>query len=127
LAQQHNIPNIWEDAMLTREALTERQADFALRVSKERDLPLVILGRAFKPESDLEDGSCALLLANILREKGWDGLHHDEAVPYPPSVFFIATAHSWLIRAYPPGSVVIDPWGIVPDHEGVEVIRLGRT
>ena len=32
----------------------------------------------------------------------------------------------YATRDYPPGSVVIDPFGIVPDREGVTVIRVGR-
>ena len=45
-----------------------------------------------------------------------------------PQVFFVATAHpEYAERGFPKGSVVIDPWRMVPDREGVEVRRLGEN
>lgn len=44
------------------------------------------------------------------------------------SVFFIATAHDeYRTRRFPPGSVVIDPWRMIPDQPGVTVRRLGEN
>jgi len=43
------------------------------------------------------------------------------------AVHVIATCHDEFYRmSYPCGSVIIDPWGQMPDQEGVEVIRVGR-
>jgi hypothetical protein len=45
-----------------------------------------------------------------------------------PGVFFIATAHDeYRTRRFPEGSVVIDPWRMIPDQEGVTVRRLGEN
>jgi hypothetical protein len=44
------------------------------------------------------------------------------------TVFFIATAHDeYRTRRFPPGSVVIDPWRMIPDQPGVTVRRLGEN
>lgn len=45
-----------------------------------------------------------------------------------PAVYVVATAHPEFFQPgiYPKGSVVLDPWGRVPDQEGVRVIRIGR-
>jgi len=44
------------------------------------------------------------------------------------SVFFIGTAHDeYRTRRFPPGSVVIDPWRMIPDQQGVTVRRLGEN
>lgn len=44
------------------------------------------------------------------------------------SVFFIGTAHDeYRTRRFPEGSVVIDPWRMIPDQQGVTVRRLGEN
>lgn len=43
-------------------------------------------------------------------------------------VYFIATAHNiYREREFPPGSVVIDPWRMIPPQSGVTVKRLGEN
>lgn len=100
-------------------------------------LPVVILGKAYKPGSNLSNGSPALLVAHYLEESGQEVLHYDAHVDgiwdsptvrwSEPAIFLIGTKHSeyaeWL---FPQGSIVIDPFGYIPDSEGVEVRRLGR-
>jgi UDPglucose 6-dehydrogenase len=125
--------DIFSDIMEAREHQTEWLAD--LVQERAGELPIVILGKAFKPNTHLADGSPALLLASILRERGVDFAHHDRHVDgvrrrleeEPPSLFFIATRHAEYRHApFPPGSVVLDPWGYIPDREGVSVVRIGR-
>ena len=105
-------------------------------------LPLVVLGHAYKPGSALTDGSPAALLVHHLKELGyrparwWDP--YLSALPRPDwqpaeseptirAVYVIATAHpEFFDRAFTEGSVVVDPWGQVPDQPGVTVIRVGR-
>lgn len=44
------------------------------------------------------------------------------------SVYFIGTAHAeYRERRFPEGSVVIDPWRMIPDQPGVTVRRLGEN
>ena len=44
------------------------------------------------------------------------------------SVFFIGTAHDqYRTHQFPPGSVVIDPWRMIPDQPGMTVRRLGEN
>jgi len=43
-------------------------------------------------------------------------------------VYLIGTAHDqYRQRSFEPGSVVIDPWRMIPDQEGVTVRRLGEN
>jgi len=43
-------------------------------------------------------------------------------------VYLIGTAHEqYRQRSFEPGSVVIDPWRIIPDQDGVTVRRLGEN
>jgi len=112
--------------------------DYTLKGHKT--LPVVILGKAFKEQTNLEVGSSAILLKNILAERGIEAEMYDPWVdnavdktvnPYadgPAKCFFIGTRHA-VFRDYkfPPGSVVIDPWRMIPEQPGVVVFGIGRA
>src|SRR5262249_1320946 len=71
--------------MEQRERQTEWLAKLVEQHAAGRDV--LILGRSFKPESNIETGSPALLLESILRERGvrvasWDP-HVDAGTPAP--------------------------------------------
>jgi UDPglucose 6-dehydrogenase len=100
-------------------------------------LPVVILGNAYRPGSDLAGGSAALLLFHQLGQfiplfmidpytgdQTWDEV---AKISDSPCVFVIGCAHREFAQiTFAPGSVVIDPSGTIPDQQGVTVVRLGR-
>ncbi len=124
--------NIFDDLMQAREDHTEWLADLCL----EHGDTICILGRAFKPETNIETGSPALLVAEILKEKGCRGLTHVdwenaekiiEDSGGGHSVYLIGTRHDRFRRfKFPKGSTVIDPFGYLPPQDGVNLIRVGR-
>lgn len=125
--------DIFADVMQAREDQTQWLAD--LIAERANGLPIVVLGKAFKPESDLAEGSPALLLASILDERGIQFAHHDGHIDgagppieqRSPSLFFVATRHpEYRDAKFPPNSVVLDPWGYIPDQDRVTVVRIGR-
>ena len=146
LAKDKGLPyDLFEDVMLHRERHTEWIALKARSTAIALRLPIVIVGQAYKANSSLTVGSPAVLLKNLLRDVGtnaavWDPHVSDEPMPEPSApfnpqatepngraVYVIATNHdSFHGMEFPQGSVVIDPWGIIPDHDGVTVKRLGR-
>lgn len=124
----------------------ERQSDWLARIVADHhglnpDLPVVLLGKSYKPESDLTYGSPALLLAHQLTARGvsyehWDW-HVDGLLPDQiavsgglPSIWVICTRHPEYAGPdlrFPPGSVVIDPFRYIRpgDHPGVQVLGIG--
>jgi UDPglucose 6-dehydrogenase len=125
--------DIFGDIMQAREHQAEWLADLIAERADGR--PVVVLGKAFKPESHLTAGSPATLLASILEERGIAFDHHDGHVDgagppieeRPPSLFFVATSHrEYREASFPRDSVVLDPWGCIADQDGVEVVRIGR-
>tara|TARA_Y100000310_G_scaffold308407_1_gene351470 strand:- start:4833 stop:6056 length:1224 start_codon:yes stop_codon:yes gene_type:complete len=128
LARKLDLSYDWyENLMMCR----EKQTDWLADLMEEHDLPKVILGRAFKPETNLVVGSPAVLLKNILVERGYDVAMYDpqlgDKIPdLGPSCFLIGCKHEVFVSfEFPAGSVVIDPHRYIPDQEGVTVIRLG--
>lgn len=130
--------DIFYDQMKAREDQTEWLVEMVKDWVDDRDLPLIVLGKAYKPESNLTIGSPALLFANMLNERGVYFTHYDRFVDGSsngienmireiPSIFFIATKHDeYRDLPYAKGSIVIDPWGYVQDQPRIEVIRVGR-
>lgn len=123
--------DFFESLMLGREYQTEWLAD--LIEEYRGDLPIMILGKAFKEETNLTVGSPSILLKNILEERGVSVDMYDPHVDEDlflmtqPQLFFIGTKHSeFLSYEFPEGSIVIDPWRYMSDQEGVEVIRIGE-
>lgn len=128
--------NLFDKIMQCREEQTEWLA--RLFVREAGDLPKVLLGKAFKPGTNITAGSPAILLANMLREWGVEFEHYDPYVDvtktfssYPwawrSSAFFIATKHDrFRDWKFPPGCIVIDPHRYISDQPGVKVIRMGE-
>lgn len=117
------------DALMTaREKQTEWLAKLMLEY---KDLPKVVLGKAFKPETNLTVGSPSILLKNLLEEMGHEAVMYDPYLDGPmpewkPSVFLIGTKHPQFAQmAFPKGSVVIDPWRYIKKQSSVKIIPVG--
>lgn len=118
-----------------REAQSRMLADLVESFSDYRWKLVGVVGLAFKANTNITTGSHAELVRNRLESRsGWKhGVHAFDRFtngkdPTEPGVYLIGCAHDYIkTLAFPKGSVVIDPWGIVPDQEGVEVRRLGRS
>jgi len=135
LAREANLSvDIFEFIAKARDKQTERQADLIVSAAEERNLKIVVLGKSYKSNSPLVNGSPALLLTHFLRQKGaafenFDPWIDGTAKNFEDArVFFIATKHDVFSDFKPPeGSLVIDPWGYFPNSTGVEVISPGRS
>lgn len=108
-------------------------ADLVEHWHRMSGLPITLLGKAYKPNVSLVNGSAGLLLAHQLRDRDLPVAHYDPhvddsaQVPFDPFVYVITTKHdAFLGYEFPAGSVVIDPHGYMPDQPGVTTIRVGR-
>jgi len=130
LSRELKLPFDWfEGLMKCREANHEWLAD--LMVSYP--LPKVILGYTFKSETNLTVGSPALLVKSLLEEKGAIAHLYDPDVdskntlPSGPAIYLIGCRKEEFVGwDFPKGSIVLDPHRIIPDREGVQVIRIGE-
>jgi UDPglucose 6-dehydrogenase len=89
-------------------------------------LPVVILGRAFKPETNIETGSPAILLSNLLERRGIRHQSLDDHVFLEPAIVFIGCKHErYKSLHFADGSVVIDPFRYLAPQDGVKLISIG--
>ena len=89
-------------------------------------LPMVMLGTAYKPNTNIQTGSASRLVLHYARARGREPWASDTDDWQGKACFFLATPHEWIFRtAFTPGSVVVDPWGKL-GCEGVRIVRPGR-
>lgn len=108
-------------------------------------LPVVIHGKAFKPDVDVVDGSYSLLIGHYLDEMGVtfgyvDPLTGDTPTVVGPCICFLAhnrqvtygytaaVAEQNLYIDLAPGSIVVDPWrDFSTARTDIQVIHYGNT
>ena len=123
--------NWFDNIMKQRENQTEWLADLILSNSNGKEI--VILGKSFKPETNITTGSAAVLLKNLLIEKeveviDWDPFvdKHELVLTPSPKCYFIGTKHDeFLDYDFKDGSVVIDPWRYIPSSDKYQLISVG--
>lgn len=134
LAKKLDLSYDWyEHLMICREKQTDWLADIIVEQQDKTDMPIVILGKCFKKETNLTVGSPSILLKNILEERQKSVSMFDpwvdsgKAPLSEPSVYFIGTNHDvFSTYVFPEGSVVIDPWRMSINTENIEYIAIGR-
>jgi UDPglucose 6-dehydrogenase len=125
--------NFFDAIMMARERQTDFLADLICkeRADLKNDMPVVILGKAFKPDTNLSTGSPAVLLGNILKERFVPFSYSD---PYcadcdsltkstsKRAIFFIGCKHSVFFDVrFPSGSIILDPHRFIPKDTSGEV------
>lgn len=136
LAQNIDLSFDWyQNLMQCRENQTEWLSKLIIDEYKKTNLPIVILGKTFKKETNLVVGSTSILLKNILEESEinitmydpWVDKNEDPPIKNP-SIFFIATNHDMFLEyKFPNGSTVIDPWRFISNQDGINLIKVGNS
>ena len=151
LAKEYNIGyDLFDTVMSAREVQAENLAKYLIGVSAQHgNLPIVIHGKAYKPDVPYCIGSYSTLVGFYVTKHGHTNLKYvdpladdpTDVVPdvISPSVFL--WAHSRKITyeytgeqvdtqpycAIPLGSVIVDPWRKLQSTDQVKVIHYGNT
>ena len=140
LSQKLNLSYDWfEGIMMQREKQTEWLADLVIKNSDKRQIN--ILGKTFKPETNLLLGSPSILLENLIKEKKYDVFSWDPYIDLSFEkvknkynwdnektlhTFFIGTKHPEFTKfKFPSNSIIIDPFRYIYNVKGSKVIRIG--
>lgn len=128
--------NHFEQALWHKQNYNDWLSDLVMEEWKRTNLPIVVLGKAFKPETNLTAGSPALLLFEaIVAKTNRSVFHYDPFIDptkiveqscYVPAIYVISTKHEqFKDYKFAPGSVVIDPFRYIKPQDGVTVIPIG--
>ena len=128
LAQELRLSHSpFHQIMWAREKQAQWLANIIIATSQKTKIPIAVLGRSFKPEVKATTGSAAVLVENLIKAKGYD-VRDAETFPLDgPYVILIGTNKpKFMTQKFPPGSIVFDPWRMIPNQDEVEVIRIGE-
>jgi len=135
--------DLFDSIMNAREIQAENMAKKLVHQSKLRNMPVVIHGKAYKPNVPYLEGSYSLLVGHYVEKMGVsvnyvDPQTDDYYKPEGPCVFLLAhsasTTYEYTGSAHedklycdiPEGSVVLDPWRKF-ESDTCTVIHYGNT
>jgi UDPglucose 6-dehydrogenase len=135
LAQKLNLSTDWfENIMMQREKQSEWLRDLVLKNLVNNKI--FILGKSFKPETNILTGSPSILLLNLLKENNkeieinsYDPFVDKEEPQFDKAVYFIGTKHEVFKNFnFPNGSIVIDPFRyLINKNKSVKLIAIGNN
>ena len=109
LAQELELGyDMFDMIIKAREEQARNMANYLKTLSASHNLPIVIMGKGFKPNVPYEDGSPSVLVSQFC-ECTFDDLSH-------PAVFLLAHSQQTTfgkindVYDFPEGSIVVDPW-----------------
>jgi len=116
--------DLFDAIMRAREVQAKNMADKLVELSKENELPIIILGQSYKPGVDYLDGSSSILTAHYIKEHGIVP-EFDQPHPYK-AVYLLSHMGKHHDYDFPKGSIVLDPWREFKSDK-VTVIHYGNT
>jgi UDPglucose 6-dehydrogenase len=151
LAEEYDIGyDLFDTVMSAREVQARNLADFLITQSQlELDLPIVIHGKAYKPDVPYCIGSYSTLVGHYIKQRGIEVKYVDpladdttDVVAAMPGPAVYLWAHNRKITyeytgdqldtqpycTIHPGSVIVDPWRKLPNTmTGIKVVQYGNT
>jgi len=144
LAQNLNLGyDLFHSIMSSRDKQAENLAVKLVDLAKEKKLPIVIHGRAYKPGVPYIDGSYSELIGYYIKKNGyevkyadpltgdiWKGkaiilMAHNTHVTYEGTGIDID--HNKFYFNFEKGSVIVDPWRTIKNIDDCQVIHYGNT
>jgi len=116
--------DLFDAIMLAREIQAKNMALKLVKLAKENDLPIIILGKAYKPDVHYLDGSSSILVGHYCKEEGIVP-EYDQPHPYK-AVYLLGHMGKHHDYKFPKGSIVVDPWRSFKS-DTVKVIHYGNT
>jgi UDPglucose 6-dehydrogenase len=149
LAKEYNLGyDLFDTIMSAREIQAKNLADFLLKIAKKNDLPIVIHGKAYKPDVPYCIGSYSTLIGTFIQAQGWPMVFVDPLADDQQNVVDTVTDPAVILLAhnrnitygytnldqpdrdyydFVAGSIVVDPWRRYPQKPGLKVIHYGNT
>jgi UDPglucose 6-dehydrogenase len=125
LAENLNLGyDLFDSIMTAREIQSKNMAIKLVTLSKKYNLPIVILGKSYKPDVDYIDGSSSILVGYYVEELGVE-VKYDLEVPID-AIYLLAHYGKHHDYKFTKNSVVLDPWRKYK-NDNIEVIHYGNT
>ena len=149
LAEEYDIGyDLFDTIMHAREIQAKNLALFLVEQAKEHNLPIVIHGKAYKPNVPYCIGSYSTLVGHYIKEAGHAVMYVDPIADDTSDVVSDVTGPAVILMAhnrkitygytgdntedpdyfkFKPGSVIVDPFRKEADRTNMTVIHYGNT
>jgi UDPglucose 6-dehydrogenase len=118
--------DLFDSIMSAREIQSKNIAKKLVEISNENNLPIVILGKSYKPNVHYVDGSSSILVGYYVESMGKD-VEFDLDDP-KPAVYLLGHFGKHHDYPFPTNSVILDVWReFKTDRIDIKVIQYGNT
>ena len=124
MAEELNIGyDIFDTIMAARDIQAKNIARRLYELSLEHNLPIVIMGKSFKPGVESDEGSSSVLTGYFVEYLSMAPVTYDNT--NVPAVYLLGHKDTFNDHEFPSGSVVLDVWRKYQGSPGVEVVYYG--
>jgi UDPglucose 6-dehydrogenase len=116
--------DLFDAIMEAREKQAMNMANKLVSLSEEFNLPIVILGKSYKPDVEYIDGSSSILVGHYVEETN-NKVEYDLEQPIL-AIYLLGHYGKHHDYDFPEGSVVLDPWRQFKSDK-IKVIQYGNT
>ena len=125
LAENLNLGyDLFDSIMTAREKQAKNMAIKLTQLSVQHNLPVVILGKSYKPNVDYIDGSSSMLVGYYIEQEGVNVMY-DLETPID-AIYLLGHYGKNHDYKFTKNSVVLDPWRKYK-NDNIEVIHYGDT
>ena len=125
MAEQMDLGyDLFDAIMNAREKQAKNLAQRLVIEANKVNLPIIILGKSYKPDVPYEDGSTTILTGHYCKEMGIKPEFDIETDK--PAVFLLGHMGKHHDYKFPKGSIVVDPWRAYKSNIN-KVIHYGNT
>ena len=119
--------DLFDAIMLAREKQAKNLANRLIIESDKANLPIVILGKSYKPDVPYEDGSTSILVGHYCASH--DSTKEVIFDPIEPikAVYLLGHMGKHHDYNFPKNSVIVDPWRSYKSSRDIKIIHYGNT
>ena len=99
--------DLFDAIMKAREVQAENIAKKLAHLSYMHELPIVIMGKSYKPGVDYVEGSTTIMVGHFCENQGYDVSFDDIE---GKAVYLLGHYNTFNQTEFPEGSVILDPW-----------------
>jgi len=99
--------DLFDAIMKAREVQAENIAKKLTYLACMHELPIVIMGKSYKPGVDYVEGSTSIMVGHFCENQGYDVLFDDIE---GKAVYLIGHYNTFNQTEFPEGSIILDPW-----------------
>jgi UDPglucose 6-dehydrogenase len=115
------VYDMFDAIMRAREVQSENIAKRLVQLSNEYNLPIVILGKSYKPDVDYLEGSTTILTSYYINQMGKDVEFDNTSYP---AIYLLGHMGKYNNTQFPLNSIILDVWREY-ENENIKVYYYG--